>query len=70
MTFAGGGYLFGAAMETIFAKHQKWAVVLGLAAVLLVVWVVRLVRRRMNRTNNLLEKQAEDPGAKAEDRMT
>jgi membrane protein DedA with SNARE-associated domain len=46
VTFACGGYVFGAAMETVFAGRQKWIVILGLVGVVSVVWVVRHIRRR------------------------
>ena len=48
-TFTCGGYLFGAAMETLVAGPQKWAVILGLAVIAAAVWLVRLVRRRWSR---------------------
>jgi membrane protein DedA with SNARE-associated domain len=44
--FACGGYLFGAAMETVFAKHQKPVVLSVLLVVVIVFWIVRIVRRR------------------------
>lgn len=47
VTFTCGGYLFGAAMETVFAGQQKWYAILGLAAVAATVWVVRMIRRRL-----------------------
>ena len=46
-TFACGGYLFGVAMETVIAGRQKWYVVLGLAAIAAIVWIVRMIRRRL-----------------------
>jgi membrane protein DedA with SNARE-associated domain len=47
VTFACGGYLFGAAMETFFSGRQKWFVILGLAAIAAIVWGVRMIRRRL-----------------------
>jgi membrane protein DedA with SNARE-associated domain len=44
--FACGGYFFGAAMETVLAKQQKWFVVLGLAAIIAIAWLVRTLRAR------------------------
>jgi membrane protein DedA with SNARE-associated domain len=54
VTFACGGYLFGAAMETVVAKHQKWAVILGLLAITSVVWLVRTIRKAINRKKSAL----------------
>ena len=48
VAFAGGGYLFGAAMETFVGK-QKWFVIGGLAAIAIIVWIVRLIRGRSSR---------------------
>jgi membrane protein DedA with SNARE-associated domain len=45
-TFACGGYLFGAAMETVLAGQKKWFAILGLAVIAAIVWVVRMIRRR------------------------
>ena len=50
VTFACGGYVFGAAMETVFAGQQKWIVILALAGVLSLVWAVRHLRNRSRRT--------------------
>lgn len=48
-TFAGGGYLFGMAMETFLAGQQKWLAIGALLAVATIVWVVRIIRRRRGR---------------------
>ena len=34
-------------METIFAGRQKWIVILGLAGVAAIIWIVRMIRRRL-----------------------
>ncbi len=55
VTFACGGYLFGAAMETIFAGQQKWYAVLGLAVIIVIVWVVRMTCKRLALNKTRLE---------------
>lgn len=47
-SFACGGYLFGAAMETVIDKRHRAWVLLGLLVLTCVIWVVRLVCRRRN----------------------
>jgi membrane protein DedA with SNARE-associated domain len=59
-TFACGGYLFGAAMETIFSGQQKWYAILGLAAIAAVVWGVRMVRRRLASKRARLEQMEKE----------
>lgn len=44
-TFACGGYVFGAAMET-FAKDQKWTIITVLLVLALAAWVFRMYRKR------------------------
>ncbi|MCE5324985.1 MAG: DedA family protein [Planctomycetaceae bacterium] len=44
--FAFAGFVFGMAVQSLFEKHQKWVVMGVLVAVALIIWIVRLVRRR------------------------
>jgi membrane protein DedA with SNARE-associated domain len=45
VSFACGGYVFGAAMETFVEKHQKTAVLIALLIFMIILWIVRVVRR-------------------------
>jgi membrane protein DedA with SNARE-associated domain len=47
-TFAFGGYVFGAAMETFMHKHQKWAFVLGILVATAAFWIMRVIGRRVS----------------------
>ncbi len=67
-TFALGGYLFGLAMETFLAKHQKPVAIVIMLVAVLVMWIVRMLRRRKlkRQTERELLAQATIPGATAQ----
>jgi membrane protein DedA with SNARE-associated domain len=48
VSFAWGGYLFGAAIETVIDKRHRAWLLLGLLVLMCVIWVVRLMFRRRN----------------------
>jgi membrane protein DedA with SNARE-associated domain len=48
VSFAWGGYLFGAAIETVIDKRHRAWILLGLLVLMCVIWVVRLIFRRRN----------------------
>jgi len=48
VSFAWGGYLFGAAIETVIDKRHRAWLLLGLLVLMCVIWVVRLIIRRRN----------------------
>jgi membrane protein DedA with SNARE-associated domain len=60
-SFTLGGYLFGAAMERFMAKEQKWAVMIGLAAIAFIAWAVRRIRRRAIKPATLDTVSAAEP---------
>jgi len=61
VTFACAGYLFGEAVESVFAKGGKWVVIGAVVGVALVVWVIRHIRRRRKPAAENAPEQTDKP---------
>lgn len=54
LSFSFGGYVFGAALETFLKKEHQMVLILLLIALTVLLWVIRMARRRTIQKNNLL----------------
>ncbi len=54
LSFSFGGYLFGAALETFLKKEHQMVLILLLIALTVLLWCIRVARRRVSQKNNPL----------------